>query len=172
MDSRKKCVVTYRFYEGEFVGNWNACLGTAGLAQDLSNLHMDLNLIQLSSGEDRWSNLLDAAGKFIEGVHFISRAVQKRTPTVKALQERGVLIESSGCGSCISGFDCVDHILVHCPFAGEIRREIFKWCGMYQSMFNNLEDIISYGMIWNIWKYRNDRLFKSIFTSPSKGVDF
>lgn len=47
LQSRKKCVVTYRFYEGEFVGNWNACLGTAGLAQDLSNLHMDLNLIQL-----------------------------------------------------------------------------------------------------------------------------
>nr|KAJ0212831.1 hypothetical protein LSAT_V11C400178600 [Lactuca sativa] len=161
------------------------------------------------NGEDRWSILLDDDRKFIVGalrrrfdqqwnkeisikvICFIWKAVQKRILTVKALQEKGVLIKSLGCGSFISCFDCVDHIIVHCPFTCEIRREIFKWCGIYQSMFNNLEDIISfintwgngskknnrfiaisYGMIWNLLKYRNDMLFKSIFTSPSKGVDF
>lgn len=45
------------------------------------------------------------------------------------LMNRGNLIESSMCGACIE-VECIAHILVGCPFVGEVQSMALKWCGL------------------------------------------
>lgn len=30
---------------------------------------------------------------------------------------------------------------------------------------------ICYGLVWNLWKYRNDQMFNQVFISPSYGAE-
>lgn len=103
-----------------------------------------------------------------------------------ALRNRDVDIEHDNCGACIKGIECSDHILISCLFACEVRKQVFKWCGIQQENFASVTDLLSFaanwsrcpkkrkrfisichGLIWNLWKNRNDRVFNRVFANPT-----
>lgn len=112
---------------------------------------------------------------------FIWRAVQNRTPSTIALDRRGIVVNSLLCSLCIGRPECADHALVECPFATQIRNCIWSWCGVLneQSPIKTIGDLINfastwgncqakrkrfvvicYGLLWNLWRIRNKRLFQ------------
>nr|KAJ0225680.1 hypothetical protein LSAT_V11C100033170 [Lactuca sativa] len=120
---------------------------------------------------------------------FIWRAIQKKIPSAVALRCKGVDIENDKCGACVNGVECSDHILVHCPFACVVRKAIFGWCGLQWKDFISVGDLIAFaknwgrcqrkpnrflsifhGLIWILWKLRNDRLFNRVFQNPNYGA--
>ncbi|KAI3509571.1 hypothetical protein L1887_24947 [Cichorium endivia] len=121
---------------------------------------------------------------------FIWRASQNKIPSLTALRTRGIEIDSTRCGVCINGVECSDHILVTCPFASLIREKIFKWCGINHQTFSSVDELlgfaanwsqniqrkkrfisICYGLLWSLWKFRNNRAFSKQFVDPTTGVD-
>lgn len=123
---------------------------------------------------------------------FIWRAVQARIPTTVALDKRGIAVNSLLCSSCIGAVECSEHVLMNCPFATMIRNNILGWCGLshVQDSLKNSYDLlqlagtrwnfkkkkerlvaICYGLLWNLWRFRNKRLFQMEGTSPSYGID-
>ena len=126
----------------------------------------------------------------IKVVAFIWRASLGRIPTSSALMSRGINIPSSLCGSCVGADEQVDHLLVNCPFATYVREMIFIWCGICPPTITGVGELIQfvvtwgncmkqrrrfivicYGLLWGIWKFRNDRIFNGTFTTPSRGVE-
>ncbi|KAL7613547.1 hypothetical protein Lser_V15G09275 [Lactuca serriola] len=109
-----------------------------------------------------------------------------------ALERRGIFVNSQICSSCIGNSECADHVLINCPFAIKIRSCIWRWCGIagdHESVKTICELIdfaskwgrnkkerkrfvvICYGMIWNLWRFRNKRLFHCESTSVQNGVE-
>ncbi|CAH1436949.1 unnamed protein product [Lactuca virosa] len=121
---------------------------------------------------------------------FLWRAIQQRIASMTGLRARGIETQTTMCGACINGEEDADHILVRYPFAKDVRDKIFNWCGIQNQSFNSIGELlrfaanwgrspkmkarfhtICYGLIWNLWKYRNDRMFNQVFISPSYGVE-
>lgn len=107
------------------------------------------------------------------------------------LESRGILVNSLLCSLCIGQQESVDHVLICCPFAHEIRENIMRWCGVslnHRSLQTTKEllqsisawgscskkrkqlTIIIYGMLWCIWRYRNKRLFSNEGVSLLQGI--
>ena len=122
---------------------------------------------------------------------FIWRALHRKIPSLVALRSKGVEIDTTTCSYCINGVECSNHILVLCPFATAVREKILKWCDIEDQQFNDVKDILSFannwghnlkrrnrlisichGLIWCLWKYRNDRLFNQMFINPSSGAEY
>ncbi|CAH1445351.1 unnamed protein product [Lactuca virosa] len=133
----------------------------------------------------RWCKMIP-----IKVTCFVWRAVQGRIPATVELRNRGISIDTTLCEACIGMEESVVHILFSCPFAGEVRNMVLNWCGMDNNETHSIMDLIHsmashgrcpkekgcytsicYGMIWAIWRARNDRIFKGYFTSPSRVVD-
>ena len=113
-----------------------------------------------------------------------------RIASAEALQKIGIHVSSAGCKWC--GFDPenADHILVTCPYAKKVWSWIWKWAGVQDQNFcsvnallnfvetrgrNTTEKMmlatISYGVCWTLWKTRNERIFRSCFSSASRITD-
>ena len=122
---------------------------------------------------------------------FSWRAAQDRIPTAKALSHRGIKLNSRMCSSCIGQEEDANHLLLHCPYASKVRDLICDWCETSLPLLSNLKDflllltnwgsnqkrrkrfmIICYALLWGLWKFRNDRLFRDYFISPSSGADY
>ena len=125
----------------------------------------------------------------IKVICFVWRASLDRIPTAEALAVRGVHYGPTSCVRC-SGMDSTNHILVLCPFATLIRSWITKWCGVDLSHVATVDDVlmlvkswgrcpkkkriftsICYGMLWSIWKARNDRVFNNRIATASTVFD-
>ena len=121
---------------------------------------------------------------------FIWRASLGRIPSAIALAHRGVAVPSTACNYCGDGAENADHILINCPFAVCIRSWVWNWCGGVQCDPSNIIDMlymaanwgnnsksriifnaICHGLLWNLWKARNDRIFKKRFKSPTLVFD-
>ena len=122
---------------------------------------------------------------------FIWRSLHGKIPSLVALDAKGVAIDTTTCGCCVNEPENSNHILVLCPFAAEIRKKILKWCDIEDQKFNDVKDILSFaktwghcprrrsrfisichGLIWCLWKFRNDRLFNKTFINSTGGVDY
>lgn len=115
--------------------------------------------------------------------------MQRKIPSAVALKCKGVDIENDNCGACVNRLECSDHILVQCPFACEVRKIIFNWCGLQQVEFSSVGELIIFaenwgsnprkairflnichGLIRNLWKLRNERVFNGVFHTPIYGA--
>ncbi|CAH1426636.1 unnamed protein product [Lactuca virosa] len=78
---------------------------------------------------------------------FIWRAMQMRIPSAVALRVRGVGSIPVTCVACIGGVECVDHLLLNCPYACETRNDrIFN--GVFRNPTRGAEDIKSLVYFW------------------------
>lgn len=68
--------------------------------------------------------------------------MKRKIPSAVALKCKGVNIENDNCGVCVNGLKCSDHILVQCPFACEVRKIIFNWCGLQP--FSSVGELITF----------------------------
>ncbi|CAH1412434.1 unnamed protein product [Lactuca virosa] len=121
---------------------------------------------------------------------FIWRVVMGKILSVVALSYRGVTLDTCNCSSCVGGIEYANHILVECPYAKSVTKSILNWCGIDRIDFHNVEEItcfaanwgrcpkkrerltaICYGMLWSIWRARNDRIFQAKFITPNGVVD-
>lgn len=106
------------------------------------------------------------------------------------LQSRNINVDSTRCSVCTEGEEDANHILVWCPYAFAIRNKVLPWCGLNQFSGNTIGDFLNlsnnqgrsckmknrftsvcYGLIWNLWRYRNDQIFKQVFINPSIRVE-
>lgn len=114
----------------------------------------------------------------------------ERIPTTMALSQRGVKIETNNCSACIGESECANHVLIKCPFAATVIQKIIRWCGVTTCNIQNIDELIQfaanwsrcpkkrkrfneicYGMLWGIWRARNERLFQERFANPCGVVD-
>nr|KAJ0217532.1 hypothetical protein LSAT_V11C300131900 [Lactuca sativa] len=121
---------------------------------------------------------------------FVLRAVQGHIPSATTLQSRDMNIDSTLCGTCIGEVECVDHILMRCSYTRIIMNKIFKWCGLNKQEFNDVGELlhfaalwgrcpkkrikllcICYSLLWNLWKIRNGKLFREVFTTICRGTE-
>ncbi|KAI3520487.1 hypothetical protein L1887_09936 [Cichorium endivia] len=61
------------------------------------------------------------------------------------LRVRGVNLESDSCIICNESAQSVDHALVECASASEVRRLIFGWCGVSPCSFSSIVDLLDFG---------------------------
>ena len=120
---------------------------------------------------------------------FVWKAAQGRIPSADALSARGIPIASTACTRC-GELEDADHILITCPFAAQVRTEISNWCGVSFSSYNNIKSLVEfvnhwgrcpkkrkllimvvYGMLWRIWHFRNEKVFKARNVSVSGVYD-
>ncbi|CAH1422323.1 unnamed protein product [Lactuca virosa] len=131
LESRKRCTVADRFYDGSFEEHWNSCPSHLGLAADMDSLKMDLSNVELAYGDDKWLCKLNNNGEYtvcalrrkidmyagpqpplptitwskevpLKVNCFVWRALQNKIPASEALRFRGVDIASTVCGACIN----------------------------------------------------------------------
>ena len=95
-----------------------------------------------------------------------------------ALRDMGVVTNRTECGLCIGNEEDTEHILRICPFVVDVRKLIFEWCGIVDVLIYNVNEltnlannriqstkwrkrliVIYYGLMWNLWKCWNIRLF-------------
>ncbi|KAL4576212.1 hypothetical protein LXL04_012303 [Taraxacum kok-saghyz] len=115
----------------------------------------------------------------IKVIGFVWKAAQGRIASDAALSCRGVPVTSTACGRC-GCLEDADHILVACPFAAQVRDQISQWCGVRLPPFNDVKSVLEfvkhwgrcpkqrrilnlviYGMMWGLWIFRNERVFKT-----------
>ncbi|KAL4562942.1 hypothetical protein LXL04_026973 [Taraxacum kok-saghyz] len=172
-ESRKRCTVADRFYEGEFAGHWVSQLEEGGIEiSQQEALLNDLAEVTLQPGEDQWSCTIQPDGRYTVGAlrhkfedhlnlqrslpafkwlktspikvnRFIWRAIQSRIPTATELAARGVEVPNISCSACISGSESVDHLLVSCPYAAKIRKQTFNWFGLQHRVLQSVAELIS-----------------------------
>nr|KAJ0205522.1 hypothetical protein LSAT_V11C500260820 [Lactuca sativa] len=65
-------------------------------------------------------------------------------PSASALMQRGVQIQGETCGSCISGSETADHMLVTCPFATTIWNRIWNWCEIIPPQLSSIKEILNF----------------------------
>ncbi|CAH1412783.1 unnamed protein product [Lactuca virosa] len=114
-----------------------------------------------------------------------------RIPTATELSKRGVNLETLTCRMCEEKDECPDHALVDCSFAKKkVADGIWRWCNVQVGGFNKVNDlldfvatwgscakrrkiivVICYGMLWCIWKARNERVFKKNRLPPDKVIE-
>lgn len=215
LESRKKCTVADRIVNVQFEGHWTSQVKDEGDVNNANNLIRDLSEVRLAQGEDQWKYVVDITSPFrvrtlrkkldqlfypnrvlpcfrwnkgspIKVNRFIWRSIQKKIPSAMALRNRGIDIKHDNCGACINDTECSDQILISCPFACEVSKQVFNWCNIQQENFASVTDLLSfianwgrcrkkrkrfisicYGLIWNLWKNRNDRAFNRVFLNPT-----
>nr|KAJ0212041.1 hypothetical protein LSAT_V11C400224050 [Lactuca sativa] len=121
---------------------------------------------------------------------FIWMVAQGRIPSATTLQSCNMNIERTVCGTCIGEFECADHILMRCSYVRLIMNMIFEWCGINIKEFYDVGEVlhfvaswgrcpkkrikllcIYYNLLWNLWRIRNDRLFRGLSTIICRCTD-
>ncbi|XP_023731502.1 uncharacterized protein LOC111879273 [Lactuca sativa] len=139
----------------------------------------------ISDGDFWWLNSVPK-----KVVSFIWRAKQGRIPSAEALQKRNIPVSSILCGLCRNKEESVDHILTSCTLARDTINMVLNWCDIPVNEFTGVNEVLAfarnwghcpkkkellacilYGTLWNLWKDRNDRLFRGVISKPAKIVD-
>lgn len=121
---------------------------------------------------------------------FIWRASMGHIPSVMALKSRGVSIDFDICGYCNEIVEDSDHILVGCQATRITRKWILQWRGINDWHFTLTGDFLDfvaswghcpkkrklfltifYGMLWWIWRSRNDGIFLNVKIPPTIVAD-
>ncbi|XP_076914681.1 uncharacterized protein LOC143573769 [Bidens hawaiensis] len=82
---------------------------------------------------------------------FIWRAVLDRIPTLEALQNRNIMVDSDICRLCDSAKETVDHLFAGCSVADKV------WNGVKKEVFQGIIVIAC----WRIWKARNELIYEN-----------
>jgi hypothetical protein len=117
-----------------------------------------------------------------------------RLPTRKALNHRDILVNSHDL-ACIFCFHCDEdcvHLFFHCSFSKRVWDAVFTWVGkrlplpggalgwnhfsLYGKLFRNRKGartshLIWLATTWNLWKLRNDMIFKGVIPNATKIVE-
>jgi len=114
-------------------------------------------------------------------VLFAWRLFRDRVPTKDNLLRRGVINYDSR--TCVAGCDLAEsspYLFLHCTILGSVLHLIYSWIGVslttpfsvpdhfHQFSFSSgigikrrsILQVIWYALVWEIWKERNNRLFK------------
>ena len=125
-------------------------------------------------------------------VIFAWRLFRNRLPTKDNLLRRGIL-NNDNC-LCVAGCDSleiVNHLFLHCSFSGSIWHLIHRWIALSTTapfspsdhftqfrlggggphMRKSLLNVIWFATVWELWKERNNRIFKSKECSILQLVD-
>ncbi|CAI9265424.1 unnamed protein product [Lactuca saligna] len=94
---------------------------------------------------------------------FIWRAKQSRIPSAEALKTRGVTMDPTICGACNMTDETGDHILATCTLARDVLRMILHWCGLPETDFHSVSDIIDYASRWGNCPKKRNRLTAILF---------
>ncbi|KAJ9555174.1 hypothetical protein OSB04_009788 [Centaurea solstitialis] len=121
---------------------------------------------------------------------FIWRLLSNRIPTRVNLNKRGINTSSTFCPLCESEEETVEHLFHSCSAVKDLWRWFFDWCLInvgQQASFNQflfkilecgkslksrkfLEAAVG-GLVWFIWKARNNLIFKGVKFSASMVKD-
>jgi hypothetical protein len=135
-------------------------------ARSCYNLLLDLRQVEVAVDSDvleavkiLWKNVVASKVSF-----FGWRLLFDRLPTRKALNHRGILVNSHDL-SCIFCFRCVEdcaHLFFHCPFSKRVWDAVFTWVGkclpggvdgwnhfsLYGNLFKNRKGERTSHLIW------------------------
>ena len=90
-----------------------------------------------------WTNLVP-----IKINCFIWRASIGRIPTSRALSRRGINFTDHACRLCEDEDKEEDHLFMHCPFAKEVLRRIWSWCGIPSPSLGSIREMIAFAANW------------------------
>ncbi|KAI3700881.1 hypothetical protein L2E82_45522 [Cichorium intybus] len=109
---------------------------------------------------------------------FIWRAIKGIIRSASALRNKGINVEELNCTYCNTEEEDANHMLIRGSLAIKVRSEIFKWCVIHDAQLHSVNElfemaemvqsnakvctrlrIICSGMIWWLWRCRNDRVF-------------
>ncbi|KAF5810041.1 putative RNA-directed DNA polymerase [Helianthus annuus] len=118
------------------------------------------------------------------------RANMERLPTKQALAARNVQVQDQMCVLCSEYVETSDHLFVSCQLAQMVWQNLAIWCGLPPIFAFGLKDLLSLHVsssgsekkrkalhavvlvaIWNIWKTRNDVLFRHSNPNVVKVLD-
>nr|KAJ0193936.1 hypothetical protein LSAT_V11C800398890 [Lactuca sativa] len=121
------------------VGTWESSLDKDGAFKvcDLRWKVDDQSGITQSIPIIKWSKEV-----LIKINFFLCRAIQHRIASMMGLRARGIESQTTMCGACINEEEDVDHVLVRCPFAKDVRDKIFNWCGIQNQSFNSISELL------------------------------
>nr|KAJ0217183.1 hypothetical protein LSAT_V11C300125490 [Lactuca sativa] len=110
-----------------------------------------------------------------------------RIPSTVNLLRRGISSMDKYCSYCGGVEETTDHLLCGCRAACTLTDLVFRWYGIQHSNFSYTSEVlefvynwgsclnrrrmligICYGMLWCIWRARNDRVFNNIKTNPER----
>lgn len=121
---------------------------------------------------------------------FIWRALKRRLPVRHELDKRGIDLDTILCPCCDDVIiETIDHCLVSCNMASDIWEKVFLWwkigpfhafsinevfqhCGneTMPNQLRNLWQIVTWVTGYQIWKERNNRVFRAKISSLNKIV--
>lgn len=79
---------------------------------------------------------------------FIWKVCLGRIPVQTNLTKRGILVQSTLCPLCNTSQETVDHMLVGCSIAVEVKDWILKWCGIHDMKVNNVNGFFNFVANW------------------------
>lgn len=121
---------------------------------------------------------------------FVWRAAAGCIPTAEALEQRGICIPNPICKACGHAREEADHVLINCPLAAKVWTDIWRWCNVQAPVISSIEELLVFvgewggctkrrfmlnaiccGVLWCLWKARNDLVFNSKLSSSSRVME-
>ncbi|XP_022041236.1 uncharacterized protein LOC110943813 [Helianthus annuus] len=189
IESVKECLVADRIHmdDNDIVLNWAWARLLAGV-EEQNQFQQLVTLIgcpNMSAGYDvwRWPDSVFEWNNWVpKKVGLVAwRADMERLPTKQALAARNVQIQDKLCVFCGEYVETSEHIFVSCHFAQVTWLNLATWWGLPPIIAFGLKDLLTvHGSnsgsekkrkaihavvlvaIWNIWKTRNDALFRNL----------
>ncbi|GJU50880.1 RNA-directed DNA polymerase, eukaryota, reverse transcriptase zinc-binding domain protein [Tanacetum coccineum] len=152
----------------EFTQDSTRIFSVNSMRKTISNI-----LVDPTSQQTRWNKLLPSKVNIL-----VKRIANKRLPTRANLDKRGIDLDSILCPMCNNDIETESHILVSCPIAQSVWKDLFTWWKLSNSHLSALEDVFSLvdrtplekrltsffdvtvnTTMWSLWNYRNKVIF-------------
>ncbi|KAL9991673.1 putative reverse transcriptase zinc-binding domain-containing protein [Helianthus debilis subsp. tardiflorus] len=121
---------------------------------------------------------------------FMWKTEMNRIPTLVAIRNSNVNMESVVCSLCGEQDESSEHLLISCEFASAVWNYISSWCGVspifafsvwdlltlhHNSRFGRQKNKVFQGVImtagWCIWNMRNDKFYSNKSATFAKVVE-